>query len=77
MTTPFINVLPTSCHCVNRKFDHKASLNNLRNVLGGTPSIGEDQHKATKKPTMLIGSFALFLAVSTGVEFATRNYLNA
>ena len=33
--------------------------------------------KTTKKPAFLIGSFALLLAVPTGLETATRNYLGA
>ena len=30
--------------------------------------LGETWHETTKKPTSLIGSFALFLAVPTGLE---------
>jgi hypothetical protein len=33
-----------------------------------------DEYKTTKKPTNLIGSFALFLAVPTGFEPAERNW---
>ena len=33
--------------------------------------------KQQKKPTILIGSFVLILAVPTGLGFATRNYFGA
>lgn len=42
-----------------------------------TPLIlGDNRRKTTKKPTKLIGSFALLLAVPTGLEPAERNWLS-
>ena len=60
---------------LNRGFDHKAPSNEPAERNYWTRLIsGENWHKTTKKPTILIGSFALFLAVPTGVEPAERNW---
>ena len=61
-----------------RGFDQKTLLNEPAERNCQTRLIfGKNRHETTKKPTISIGSFALFLAVPTGLGFATRNYLGA
>ncbi len=62
---------------LDREFDQKSSFNEPAERINKTClSLGEYQ-PIQKKPTILIGSFALLLAVPTGLGFATRNYLDA
>jgi hypothetical protein len=38
--------------------------------------LGKNWHETTKKPTILIGSFALLLAVPTGFDPTERNWID-
>jgi hypothetical protein len=61
---------------LNRGFDRKALFTEPAERNHWTRLIsGENWRKTTKKPTILIGSFVLFLAVPTGFEPAERNWL--